>query len=150
MRRALVAALALAALAGCERRDVPVPATVSPEWQEALAAEREPEPPAWPAPDDVGAWRALQAQQEADAEAVVADTLARHGCSVRARTLGGVAVLEVTPRALRSGDRAVVYLHGGGYVSGSARATLPRSAAIADATGRRVLAVEYPLAPGAR
>lgn len=44
----------------------------------------------------------------------------------------------------------LLYVHGGGYVAGSARAHRPVTAALARATGWRVLAVDYRLAPEQR
>lgn len=41
----------------------------------------------------------------------------------------------------------LVYLHGGAYVSNSARETAPNAALLASATGRRVVSLDYPLAP---
>jgi acetyl esterase/lipase len=59
-----------------------------------------------------------------------------------------VPVLEIEPRGARSGDaRVLVHVHGGGYTVGTVRTALPISVRLADATGLRVLSIEYGLAP---
>lgn len=54
----------------------------------------------------------------------------------------------IVPPAARPG--VVLYLHGGGFVSCSPRTYRPLTAALARRTRRRVLAVDYRLAPEAR
>jgi acetyl esterase/lipase len=52
------------------------------------------------------------------------------------------------PGAVAGGPRGVLlYVHGGGYLSGSAADRWPITAALARATGLRVLALDYRLAP---
>jgi len=60
--------------------------------------------------------------------------------------LNGVPTLEITPREMRSAD-AIFYLHGGGYVAGSARTHRPMMARLAALTGRRIYVPDYRLAP---
>jgi acetyl esterase/lipase len=58
---------------------------------------------------------------------------------------GGVPALLVTPRADQ--PATVLYLHGGGYVMGSAFGYRPLAGALASAAGAAVLVPEYRLAP---
>ena len=58
-------------------------------------------------------------------------------------------VIEIVPDVLRDDER-IVYLHGGGFVLGSASSVLPEAAALAQELGRRTYVVEYPLAPESR
>jgi acetyl esterase/lipase len=58
---------------------------------------------------------------------------------------GGVPALLVTPRADQ--PATVLYLHGGGYVMGSAFGYRPLVGALASAAGTAVLVPEYRLAP---
>ncbi|MDB5432739.1 MAG: Alpha/beta hydrolase fold-3 domain protein [Caulobacter sp.] len=62
---------------------------------------------------------------------------------------GGVPVLRVDPRTPTTGAAPLVYIHGGGFVGGSARANLLTAALAAEATGRRVFSIDYVLAPRA-
>lgn len=69
--------------------------------------------------------------------------------------LGGVPALEVdVPRAASSDDDddvvapgTLLYLHGGGYVIGSARTGVPLAAALAARAGVRAWSLDYRLAP---
>lgn len=63
-----------------------------------------------------------------------------------AATLGGIpARWSSTPGASR--DRAVLYLHGGGYMLGSSQAYRPLFSEMARAAGARGVAIDYRLAP---
>jgi monoterpene epsilon-lactone hydrolase len=75
--------------------------------------------PAYPKPDDI-TWEAVDA--------------------------GGVPAEWVVPDDCEP-ERALVYLHGGGYASGSAERFRSLSSHLARATRARVLAVDYRLAP---
>jgi len=59
--------------------------------------------------------------------------------------IAGVPVL--TARTAASGDRVLVYLHGGAYVSGSSRGYAGFIGALVDASGARAIGVDYRLAP---
>jgi monoterpene epsilon-lactone hydrolase len=60
--------------------------------------------------------------------------------------MGGVPALRIQ-HASGSGHRAIVYMHGGGYVIGSARAESIIPANIARASGATVYTLDYRLAP---
>jgi acetyl esterase/lipase len=68
------------------------------------------------------------------------------GTRVETVDAGGVTCEWVTTPASRA-DGAVLYLHGGGYVIGSLRSHRPMVSRLAAASGVRVLAVDYRLAP---
>jgi acetyl esterase/lipase len=71
---------------------------------------------------------------------------ALRGTTTTTTTLGGVRCVEhVTPTT--NHDRVVVYLHGGGYCTGSPRSHRPLLGALTRATRTRVVAVDYRLAP---
>jgi acetyl esterase/lipase len=53
----------------------------------------------------------------------------------------------VSRRASSKSERVVYYLHGGGYISGSAKSCRPISATLARVLGGRVFALDYRLAP---
>ncbi|GGO95499.1 alpha/beta hydrolase [Stakelama pacifica] len=61
--------------------------------------------------------------------------------------VGGVAGWWVTPAGTRAGDGAILYVHGGGYVLGSAEAYRGLASQIATRAGRPVFVVDYALAP---
>ncbi|MBH0115202.1 alpha/beta hydrolase [Novosphingobium sp. YJ-S2-02] len=61
--------------------------------------------------------------------------------------VGGVAGWWVTPAGTRAEDGAILYVHGGGYVLGSAEAYRGLASQIATRAGRPVFVVDYALAP---
>ena len=135
------------------RREQPaysVPTTISPEWQAALKTWTGPTDETFPAPDDVEGWRALQRQGERFVGRTTEALLARYEPTVAPRELGGVPVLDIKPRGWQDNGRVLIYTHGGAYTFNSARSTLSSSVPVADATGLRVISVDYTLAPHSR
>jgi len=61
---------------------------------------------------------------------------------------GGVAVEWHAPDGV-AGDEVLLYLHGGGFIMGSLATTRPLASHLAMLSKRRVLVVDYTLAPGA-
>ena len=61
-------------------------------------------------------------------------------------TVGGVAALDVVVEGSTSTE-VILYLHGGGYVIGSAVSSLPLVAEFALRTGAKVIALDYAWAP---
>lgn len=61
-------------------------------------------------------------------------------------TLGDVPCLDVRP-VEASGEAVLLYLHGGGYITGSARTHLPMVGHLARQTGARAVIPDYRLAP---
>ena len=68
------------------------------------------------------------------------------GTDVQTTRLGGVPVEIATPPG-QAGSASIVYLHGGAYVAVSARAYQRLVTHLSAATGCRVIAVDYRLAP---
>ena len=62
--------------------------------------------------------------------------------------LGGVPVVDVKPQGWTDNRQIVIYTHGGGSTLSSAQSTLFSVALMASTTGLRVIAVDYPVAPG--
>jgi acetyl esterase/lipase len=127
-------------------RTIPVPATISPEAQKALASPQ-PEPPAPPV-GDRSAWHAAIAAY--DAQLAEHSQAARNSFAgkVDARELGGVHVYELTPESMppKNNNRLLLYLHSGGYVFGAGQAGLAGAFALAN-SGFRVFSVDYRMAP---
>src|SRR5260370_7612916 len=70
--------------------------------------------------------------------------------AVTERVVGGVTVYEVHPKDYRDDGTLLIDVHGGGFVTGSARSNLGGVAQMATATGKRVFTVEYTVAPRGR
>ncbi|HTM84705.1 MAG TPA: alpha/beta hydrolase fold domain-containing protein, partial [Mycobacterium sp.] len=68
------------------------------------------------------------------------------GVVAEADSLGGVPVERVTPPDARP-DAAILFLHGGGYASGSAPGYRGFAGAVAAAAGMQIVVADYRLAP---
>ena len=84
-------------------------------------------------------------EQRAAYEALLAHFEVPAGLQVQAVNAGGVPALGVAEQA--AGAPGVLYLHGGGFVLGSAFGHRPLAGALALAAGRGVLVADYRLAP---
>jgi len=118
---------------------LPLPAFTTPEAPQDSSSERAP-------PAQVPTFRAqFQAQEDIVEEKLVAD----HGLRVEHDTIGGVPVVVVGPHetAERMRGKAVLNIHGAGFVMGTAR---ERTALLAAAElGVTVYSVDYTLSPEA-
>ena len=75
------------------------------------------------------------------------DTLAFDGSASFRRVNAGGVPAEWVAADGSSGDRAILYLHGGGYVIGSVRTHRVLMAGLSKASGAQTLGLEYRLAP---
>ena len=127
---------------------VHIPSTISQEAQAFLRALPDPNHgPAFPDPDEVENWKAVQKAAEArnlEMQKVLVDRLQPN---VTKRDFGGVPVLDIKDRGWEENGKVLVYTHGGAYTFQSAESTLASSALVADRTGIRVISVDYTLAP---
>ncbi|GEM_PF-1807213 len=111
-----------------------------------------------PAADDVSGWAALQAFVESRMAPRVDDAIAAHHVDIVEASFDDMPALRLRPAGLQDNggpDPAhapapLVFLHGGGYTTYSARSSLPASLPLAAALGREVLSLDYTLAPTAR
>jgi acetyl esterase/lipase len=102
------------------------------------------------APRTVEEFAAQHAAAEARAEASNRPLLQKLGVSVAEMQLGGIRLLELRPANYQDDGTLVIYVHGGGFVLGSANSSAGLPAMMARATGRRMLSVDYTIAPQAR
>lgn len=128
-----------------------VPASVSAEAREAMTRFGQVlvALPPRPVPKTQADFDEAAARGAAFAEVMNREPLEALAPVVQAIEAGGVAVLQVDPKAPAIGAAPLVYIHGGGFTGGSAQANLITAALAADATGRRVYSIDYTLAPRA-
>jgi acetyl esterase/lipase len=69
------------------------------------------------------------------------------GVTAIERTLGGVGVFETTPPGFKDDGTVLIRVHGGGFIQGSAHSSAGMDAAMTVALGRRIVSVDYTLAP---
>jgi acetyl esterase/lipase len=122
--------------------------TVSPETRKYLGSLPDPASlPAWPALDDLAGWKRAWDAGEAASEPMVQATLKRYEPTVKERKLGGVPVLDIKPKGWKDSGKVLVHAHGGAYTMYSAHSRLHSSVPAADATGLRVISIDYTVAP---
>ena len=80
-------------------------------------------------------------------EAATLATLKSLNIAVRETQLGGVNVVESTPPQYRDDHTILLHVHGGGFVLGSAKSSLGGDALMALATGKRIVSIDYTVAP---
>jgi acetyl esterase/lipase len=127
----------------------PVAASVSPEARAKLEGVRAflatlPTPPL---PQTIEDFDAAAARAEMFARQLTNAAVDALAPLVTERTLGGVATLDIAPKGHAEDGSILVYVHGGGFVSGSARANLLTAALAAATSGRRVVSIDYTIAP---
>jgi len=128
-----------------------IPDTVSAEARAYLMTPPGPEGrPAAPPPDDLHAWKKAWQDREAERLPLAEAAVRRYGPTVTERKLGGVPVLDIKPKGWRQSGKVLVYTHGGAYTYFSARSSLMGSVVAADATGLRVISVDYTVAPAGK
>ncbi len=82
-----------------------------------------------------------------DYDLLIARTKIAEGIETSQAIVAGVSGWWVTPAGARAEDGAVLYVHGGGYVLGSAEAYRGLASQIASRAGRPVFVIDYALAP---
>lgn len=128
-------------------RVLPVPDTVSPEMQAAIAR---PLAPGWDAiPANAADWRAMAEASAAVAAPDVARISAAYGLGVAAERIAGVPVFRIRPRATTPGweGRLLLHLHGGGYALFPGEAGAGEGMLMAGLIGVEVVSVDYRMAP---
>ncbi len=85
-------------------------------------------------------------QQRDDFDVLFGDLPLGDDVTLAPRTLGGVPALDVQVEGA-DGDAVIFYLHGGGYVIGSARTGANLAAPLARRTGLPAVSLDYRLAP---
>jgi monoterpene epsilon-lactone hydrolase len=136
-------------------RTIPTPQTVSPAAQKFLAegaaqvnammssaAPAAAEPP----PQDVAAWKARIQMVEKALEPRAAQML-KAAATVAWKTIGGVKVAVGVPHVMRNADRALLQIHGGGFLYLGGAYVAGQAAQMAAAYGCTVHAVDYRRAP---
>lgn len=127
-----------------------IPATISPQARaiyEKLLPIVERRRAKTPIPHTYAQFHALY---EADIKSSLkqnAPLLKRLHVSTKDLVLNGVGAVQTLPPAYHDDGTVLIHVHGGGFVLGSARSSLNADALMATATGRRIISVNYTVAP---
>jgi monoterpene epsilon-lactone hydrolase len=129
----------------------PIAASVSPEAYAKLEGIRAflTTMPEQPVPRTLDDFDAAAARAAAFAEQLSQAAIDALDPVVTERALGGVPTLDVAPKDHLDDGSLLIYAHGGGFISGSARANLLVAALAAKTAGRRVISIDYTISPRA-
>src|SRR5262245_17328375 len=128
-----------------------VPTTVSKEWQNYLLTLPDPNQwnPKFQPTSDVPGWEKLNKPDETHEKENIR-ILSLYNPQISSRKLGGVPVLDIKPKDWKENAKILVFTHGGSYTFGSAQSSLGSAVLIANATGLRIISVDYTVAPRAK
>ncbi len=129
-------------------RSIPVPQTVSPQLQAAVAAAYR--VPNWNAnPKSAAEWKELIAMLAARGAAVQPAIREKLGVTMQPAVIGGVKAYILTPKEIpaRNRDRLLVHVHGGGYVYNPGEAGTQEATLMAAYGGFKVLSFDYRMPP---
>jgi monoterpene epsilon-lactone hydrolase len=131
-------------------RRIPVPGTVSPELQAAIAAPYR--SPAWNAdPAGPAEWKALVGRLAAQTAASLPALRERLGVVATPEVIGGVRAWIIAPKEVpeRNRNRLLVHIHGGGYVYNPGEAGTLEAVLMAAFGGFTVISFDYRMPPDA-
>jgi monoterpene epsilon-lactone hydrolase len=125
-----------------------IPPTISKEAQEILRNLITNFPPfVVPNSDDLKGWQKLNQQASSMFMQLSQPIVDSYQPNITATKFGDINILDVKPKGWSDNGKALIYVHGGGYTLLGANSTLANAALVADATGLRVMSVDYGLAP---
>lgn len=125
-----------------------IPTTISKEAREELRKITfDPSVLKVPDPSDLNGWK----KQYHDSESIFVELsqpiIDSYQPNITETKLGGLQILDIKPKNWKDNGKVLVYTHGGGYTFGSANSTLGSAVLAANATGLRVISVNYTVAP---
>lgn len=128
-------------------RSIPVPTTISPEAQAALAAfanaPRAPEPD----PADKAAWREHIRNGEAAIAAIMQQAAEAYPCTIDKHRLAHADLYEVTPANITDDKNIILFIHGGAYVMGGGINAAYMAAGFAGQARMRAFSTDYRMPP---
>lgn len=126
----------------------PIPTTISKEAQEELRNTKfDPSILKVPDPDDLNGWKKQYHDSESMFIALSQPIIDLYQPNISEIMLDGIQVLDIKPQNWKDNGKVLVYAHGGGYTFGSAISTLGSPVLASNATGLRVMSINYTVAP---
>jgi len=128
-----------------------IPTTISPEAQKVLQKLIEDADPdlTYPGPDDFTKWEKLQFGAEIAKAAINEKCAKDFAVKVIEKETADVKYIEIHPKDYLQNEKVIIYLHGGGYAFYSAKTSLTGAVPLAEQSGKKVIILDYPLAPQA-
>jgi len=128
-------------------RDIPPPATISPEAQKALSDGTQMPRVNWPPATDKDAWRAQIEAGTGMREQMAGPILDAAKCRRETVRIAGVTCYDCVPADAASDGPVYLYIHGGAFVFGGGILAEAMGARTADSLGVRVVSVDYRMPP---
>jgi epsilon-lactone hydrolase len=100
-----------------------------------------------PDPSDLNGWKKQYNNSESMFAELSQPIIDLYQPNITETKLGEVQVLDIKPRNWNDNGKVLVYTHGGAYTFGSANSTVGSPVLAANATGLRVISVNYTVAP---
>tara|TARA_R110002051_G_scaffold312779_1_gene388219 strand:- start:967 stop:1938 length:972 start_codon:yes stop_codon:yes gene_type:complete len=95
-------------------------------------------------------WEKKQKEFETEASKPLAKILEIYQPTIKTIFLGDVRAIEISPKNYQQSEKVIIYIHGGGFVFYPADVTLLSSIPLADASGLKIITIDYTLAPQAK
>ena len=125
-----------------------IPTTISKEAQEELRKIIfDPSNLKAPEPYDLDGWTQQYNYSESIFRQLSQPIIDSYQPNITESKLGGLQVFDVKPKDWNDNRKVLVYTHGGAYTFGSANSTLGNPILAANATGLRVISINYTVAP---
>ena len=131
-----------------------IPKTISPEAQEILKSQtrlvREASTHFPKGDASLEKWESLQNFIDDMVLKGLAPIKEYYKPSIDTIEIGGIRAIDIKPRGYKKNNKVIFYVHGGAYVVLHADVTFASMLPLADATGLRIVAIDYTLAPQAK
>ncbi|MGC2681224.1 MAG: alpha/beta hydrolase, partial [Candidatus Nitrosopolaris sp.] len=125
-----------------------IPTTISKRAQEELKNLKPlPTMIKSPKPDDFAAWKKADLQSNSKDLVRSQKIIDLYKPNTTYKKIGGVNVVDIKPKNWSNNGKILVYLHGGGYTQLSANSTVGNAVLVSNATGLRVISIDYTTAP---
>lgn len=95
-------------------------------------------------------WSKIQKEYANAASEFVPKVIEVYDATVDILFFGGIRTISVTPKNYQPTDKVIIYIHGGAFAFYHADVTLVSSVPLADATGLKIISIDYTLAPHAK
>jgi monoterpene epsilon-lactone hydrolase len=130
-------------------RVVPPPPTISPQAQAALSPPTTEARPKSPALHDKEAWRAQIAATDQNLQAMMAPAAEAFPRELTNHQLSAATLFELTPASYKAAnkDRAILYVHGGGFTVGNGLVGALMATPLAGLTGLKTFVIDYRMPP---
>lgn len=130
-----------------QKRELPVPETVSAPMREQI--EREPSPWYQVCPQTPEQWNVLKEQRNKAVAPLIPALLEKYGVSSQKTVMGGVPVFVLTPKEIapENKDKIFLHIHGGGYVLFPGEAGTGEGILFAGLNHAKVISVDYRMLP---